>query len=81
MIIDDILSHEVKTDSNRLRWMLRTQSKLSQSEIQVVINRLIESKFVYVENMYDGSQSFYLKPKLQLIEFAHSHIPQSRYIK
>jgi hypothetical protein len=39
MIIDEILSHEIKTDSNRLRWVLRTRCKLTQPEIQQVTRK------------------------------------------
>ena len=81
MIIDDYLSHEIKTNVARLKFFLRVDQKLNRSQIDQVITNLVNSKFVYVECYYDGSQSLFLKPKLEPVPFAHSCIPQSRYIK
>ena len=81
MIIDDYLSHEVGTNVARLRFFLRVIQKLHRLQIDQVINNLLNSKFVYVENYYDGSQPLFLKPKLEAVPFAHSCLPQSRYIK
>lgn len=81
IIIDDYLSHEVSTNVARLRFFLRVEYKLDRSQIDQVIKNLVNSKYVYVEKYYDGSQSLFLKPKLEPVPFAHSCLPQSRYIK
>lgn len=80
-IIDKYLSHEIKTNVARLRFFLRVEYKLGRPQIDEVIKNLVNSKFVFVENYYDGSQSLFLKPKLEPVPFAHSCIPQSMYIK
>jgi predicted nucleic-acid-binding protein len=80
-IIDDYLSHEIKTNVAHLSFFLRVAYKLDRSQIDDVIKNLVNSKFVNVENYYDGSQSLFLKPKLEPIPFAHSCLPQSRYIE
>jgi hypothetical protein len=81
MIMDNYLSHEVSTNIARLRFFLRVEYKLDRPQIDQIIKNLLNSKFVYVENYYDGSQSLFLKPKLEPVPFAHSCLPQSMYIK
>jgi predicted nucleic-acid-binding protein len=70
MIIDAYLSHEVGTNVARLRFFLRVDQRMDRLQIEQVINNLLNSKFVYVENYYDGSQTLFLKPKLEPVPFA-----------
>ena len=44
---------------------MRSNQKLERLQIDQVINNLLNSKFVYVEEYYDRSQSLFLKPKLE----------------
>jgi hypothetical protein len=81
MIINDYLSHEVRANAARVRFFLHVEYKLDRSQIDQVINILMKSKFVHVESYFDGSQTFFLKPRLEAVSFAHSCLPQSWYIK